>query len=86
MSKICELCSKQTIAGRRIRHHHSIGWKYRAPRKTRVFRPNLRSVKLYVNDTNTAITATVCMKCYKKLRKESEAAHVESHTEVHAEA
>ena len=71
MANFCELCAKQTIAGRRIRHHHSIGWKYRAPRKTRVFKPNLRPAKLFIDDNTRPVTMTVCMKCYKKLRKDS---------------
>lgn len=69
MAKVCELCGKQTVAGRRIRHAHSIGWKYRAPRSLRTFKPNLRKVKLLTTEGKVKKT-TVCMKCYKRLRKD----------------
>lgn len=73
MANYCELCAKQTMAGRHIRHAHSIGWLYRAPKKPRVFKANLRKIQLYNDDGSKAFKATVCMKCYKKLRKEAEA-------------
>lgn len=66
MSKYCALCEKSTIAGKRIQHHHSVGWRFKAPRNLRVFRPNVRKVNLEVD--GKIVKATVCMKCYKKLR------------------
>lgn len=73
MANYCELCAKQTMAGRHIRHAHSVGWLYRAPKKPRTFKANLRKVQLYNDDGTKALKATVCMKCYKKLRNEAEA-------------
>lgn len=70
MSKVCEICAKATTAGKRIQHHHSIGWRFKAPRTNRVFKPNLRSVDLDVEGKK--VKATVCMKCYKKLRNIAE--------------
>lgn len=70
MAKVCELCGKSTAAGRRIQHHHSIGWKYKAPRSIRGFKPNLRKIKVDVEGDIQSIN--VCMKCYKKLNKEIE--------------
>jgi ribosomal protein L28 len=70
MAKVCELCEKSTAAGRRIQHHHSIGWKYKAPRSIRAFKPNLRKIK--VDAEGDVQSITVCMKCYKRLRKEAE--------------
>jgi large subunit ribosomal protein L28 len=69
MAKVCELCEKSTVAGRRIQHHHSIGWKYKAPRSRRTFKPNLRNIK--VDNAGDVQTITVCMKCYKRLQKEA---------------
>lgn len=70
MAKVCELCGKSTIAGRNIQHHHSIGWKYKAPRSTRTFKPNLKKIKVDVDGDVRSIY--VCMKCYKKLNKEAQ--------------
>ena len=70
MAKVCELCGKSIIAGRRIQHHHSIGWRYKAPRSVRTFKPNLRKIKVDVEGDVKRIYT--CMKCYKKLRAESE--------------
>jgi ribosomal protein L28 len=80
MSKFCEICEKVTVAGRRIQHHHAKGWRFKAPKTKRVFKPNLREVSLDVE--GTALKATVCMKCYKKLRSLHEEEH--NHTEVEA--
>ncbi|GAB4160583.1 MAG: hypothetical protein Fur003_4100 [Candidatus Dojkabacteria bacterium] len=77
MAKFCEICGKQTVAGRRIQHHHSIGWRFRAPNKPRQFKANLRQIKVQVDDVKET-KITVCMKCYKKLRKEAEAAQAEA--------
>ncbi len=68
MSKICELCGKSTVSGNRIQHKHSVGWKYKAPKTKRVFRPNLRNVNVEIDGTPTKVN--ICMKCYKQLKKE----------------
>ncbi|OGC36350.1 hypothetical protein A3K02_00905 [candidate division WS6 bacterium RIFOXYD1_FULL_33_8] len=69
MAKVCELCEKSTVAGRRIQHHHSIGWRFKAPRSTRVFKPNLRKIKVEID--GDVVTVNTCMKCYKRLQKDS---------------
>ncbi len=69
MAKVCEICGKSTAAGKRIQHHHSIGWKYKAPRSVRSFLPNTRKIKVDVE--GEVKTIQVCMKCYKRLRKEA---------------
>ncbi|HPQ78937.1 MAG TPA: 50S ribosomal protein L28 [Candidatus Dojkabacteria bacterium] len=68
MSKICELCGKSTVSGNRIQHKHSVGWRYKAPKTKRVFRPNLRNVNVEIDGTPTKVN--ICMKCYKQLKKE----------------
>ncbi len=72
MAKYCEICEKQTVAGHRIQHHHSIQWRFKAPKSNRAFKPNLKKVDLDVD--GKIMKATICMKCYKKLRKEAEVA------------
>jgi len=69
MAKICELCGKSTVSGNRIQHKHSVGWRYKAPKTKRVFRPNLRSIHVDIEGTSTKVD--VCMKCYKLLKEKS---------------
>lgn len=69
MAKECFLCGKSTVAGRNIQHHHSIGWRFKAPRTTKQFKPNLRNVDIEVD--GKMVKVPVCMKCYKRLRKEA---------------
>ncbi|MCC7290010.1 50S ribosomal protein L28 [bacterium] len=68
MAKVCAVCGKSNTAGRRIQHHHSVGWRFKAPRSTRVFKLNMRKIDLELS--GTVVRTDVCMKCYKKLRKE----------------
>lgn len=56
------------MAGRRIQHHHSVGWRFKAPRSLRTFKTNMRKVDINVGEE--VVRADVCMKCYKKLKKE----------------
>jgi large subunit ribosomal protein L28 len=60
---ICVVCGKAPMSGQNIRNTHSIGWRYRAPRTKRVFKPNLVSVK--TNTNGTARRVKVCAKCLK---------------------
>ena len=69
MAKECFLCGKSTVAGRNIQHHHSIGWRFKAPRTTRQFKPNMRNVDIEID--GKTVKVPVCMKCYKRLRKEA---------------
>ncbi|MCD4756479.1 50S ribosomal protein L28 [bacterium] len=68
MSKVCYICKKSTIAGKRIQHKHAGGWRFKAPKTNRVFKPNLKKVSLEVDGKKKRVT--ICMKCYKRLRKE----------------
>ena len=72
MSKVCEICGKSTVSGNRIQHKHSVGWRYKAPKAKRVFEPNLRTIEVQVDGSDVPVKMTVCMKCYKKLRKGQE--------------
>ena len=64
MSMRCDLCGKKTMHGHSIKHHHSKGWKYRAPNTKRTWKPNLRKVKIHLDGTVSVVT--MCMACYKK--------------------
>ncbi|MBC7807976.1 MAG: hypothetical protein H7145_17745 [Akkermansiaceae bacterium] len=44
MSKVCAISGKSAMSGRHIRNTHSIGWKYRAPKKCRIFKVNIQTV------------------------------------------
>jgi ribosomal protein L28 len=70
MSKVCEICGKSTVAGNRIQHKHSIGWRYKAPKSKRKFKPNLRKVEIETEDSPVPVKVVACMKCYKRIRKE----------------
>jgi large subunit ribosomal protein L28 len=70
MSKVCYICEKSTIVGKRIQHKHSEGWRYKAPKSNRTFKPNLKKIRLEVD--GKMVRVPVCMKCYKRLRKEAE--------------
>lgn len=63
------MCGKSTVAGRRIQHHHSIQWRFKAPKTTRQFKPNLRKLKVELDGKEKKML--VCMKCYKRLRKDA---------------
>ncbi len=69
MAKICELCAKTSVSGNRIQHKHSVGWRYKAPKTKRAFKPNLRNIEVEIDGVNTKVVS--CMKCYKKLQKEN---------------
>ncbi len=58
------------MAGNRIQHKHSIGWRYKAPKSKRTFIPNLRKVEIEVEGSTVPVKVSACMKCYKRLRKE----------------
>jgi large subunit ribosomal protein L28 len=68
MAKVCYMCGKSTIAGKNIQHKHSEGWRYKAPRTNRQFKPNLKKIELEVDGKPKKVR--ICMKCYKRLRKE----------------
>lgn len=69
MARVCELCGKGTIAGHNVQHHSKKSkWRYKAPKTNRVFRPNLQ--KLNIEIDGKLVKKRICMKCYKKIRKE----------------
>lgn len=62
----CEICGKGKVVGRIQRHKRGVAgaqWTKRAPKKVKVFKPNLHKYqgKYY------------CTKCLRKYKKEQEA-------------
>ena len=77
MARICEVCGAQTLSGsNRMHKRGSSGaggvWAHKAPRTLHKWKPNLRKVKVLIDTTPASIK--VCMKCYKKIRQQSELA------------
>ncbi|MBN2015974.1 50S ribosomal protein L28 [Candidatus Dojkabacteria bacterium] len=71
MSRICFFCEKGVKAGGNRKHKYGGGWAYRAQRTTRKYNPNLRKIK--IEKDGKELKVDVCMKCYKKLRKQTKA-------------
>ena len=69
MPKTCDFSGKKVIAGKRIQHHHSELWRFKAPRTNRVFQPNIREIKVKDAD-GKIVKLLIAMKYYKKLRKQ----------------
>jgi len=63
----CEICGKSKMFGHYIRHPHSGAWARRAPRKNRVFEPNIQKTKIIVNGTPRSVKA--CTRCIRTLQK-----------------
>lgn len=63
----CEVCGKSKMFGRYIRNQHSIGWALRAPKKNRVFKPNVQKTKMMVNGAMR--TVHICTRCLRTQQK-----------------
>jgi large subunit ribosomal protein L28 len=63
MAKICQVSGKKGNNAKHIQNQHSVGWKYRAPKKNRVQLPNLQKVRLRTaHGTVTLTVATSVLK------------------------
>jgi ribosomal protein L28 len=70
MSYICDICDKGTTTGTTQRHHRGVAgkrWKFRAPKTSRLIKPNLQNVTLLIGETKTK--SKVCAKCLKRIKK-----------------
>lgn len=63
----CDYCGKSKMFGNYIRHPHSIGWALRAPRKNRVFKPNVQKKKIMVEGVMRSVH--ICTRCLRTLEK-----------------
>ena len=74
MSRVCEASGIGVMSGGTRQHNRgkaggtSGPWAYKATRKPRVWRPNLRKVKVKVNGADTTIR--ISMRYYKKLKQD----------------
>ncbi|MEE8723070.1 MAG: 50S ribosomal protein L28 [Eggerthellaceae bacterium] len=56
MSKVCEVCGKKPVAGRKVSHSHHVS--------NRMFRPNIQ--RITIKDKNGKVRkANVCTRCMK---------------------
>ncbi len=46
MAKVCQVSGKKGNNAKHIRNQHSVGWRYKAPKKNRVQLPNLQTVRV----------------------------------------
>ncbi len=74
MSRVCEASGKKVMFGGMRKHNRgkaggiSGPWAFKSQRKTREWKPNLRTVKVVIGGVSTKVK--ICMRYYKKLRKE----------------
>ncbi len=67
----CYYCEKGIIFGRTHTHHRGVAggrWKKRAPKKERVFKPNLQAVKII--EGSKTLRVKLCAKCIKRIKKD----------------
>ena len=67
MATRCEVCGKGTMIGRSIRSNVSALWALRAPKKSRVFKANIR--KTTVMENGRAVSKQMCTRCLRTLAK-----------------
>jgi ribosomal protein L28 len=73
MARVCELTGKSTQHGGSRKHRKGSSgagghWKFKAQRTSRVWKPNLRKVRL-IDPEGNEVTMKISMKAYKKLRQ-----------------
>jgi ribosomal protein L28 len=69
MARECYFCKKSVVFAGHRKHKYGGGWAYRAQRTTRKLKPNLR--KITIEEGGKKQKVDICMKCYKKRRKEN---------------
>lgn len=70
MSYICDICGKETVAGRSIQHKRGVAgkrWRKRAQRTLRTFAPNLQAKTVKIN--GEVYKMKLCTKCIKRIKK-----------------
>lgn len=68
MSRTCFFCGKGVVSAGHRKHKYGGGWEYRAQRTTRKLKPNLR--KIIIEKDGKTKKVDICMKCYKRMRKQ----------------
>jgi len=67
----CFYCDKGVLYGRTHTHHRGVAggrWKKRAPKKQRIFEPNLH--KMDIMEDGKVKRVKLCMKCLKRIKKD----------------
>ncbi len=67
--KECDFSRKKVTSGKNRQHQASGQWMHRAPRTCRVFKPNVREIKV-LDSSGKVVKRNISMKYYKKLRKQ----------------
>jgi ribosomal protein L28 len=61
------MCGKTKMFGRHIRYKHGGKWERRAPRRNRVFEPNVQKTKIPINGVMRSVR--ICTRCMRTLQK-----------------
>lgn len=67
----CYHCGKGVLFGRRHTHHRGVAggrWKKRAPKTRRIFKPNIRRIKIVV--AGKIVRVHLCVNCLKRVKKD----------------
>ena len=67
----CFYCDKGILYGRTHTHHRGVAggrWKKRAPKKQRIFEPNLQ--KMDIMEDGEVKRVRLCTRCLKKIKKD----------------
>ena len=68
-SGACDVCNKQTMFGRHIRHTHGGRWERKAVHKSRTFKPNVKKHRIYVG--GSWLRLNICTRCLRTLVKDA---------------
>lgn len=68
MASVCEVCDKRPSFGRNIRHKHSGRWRRKAPRTSRMFKPNVQRLRFIEN--GKMVRKNVCTSCLRTVLKQ----------------
>ena len=63
----CDFCGKTKMFGRTIQYHHGGKWERRAPKKNRVFNPNVQKTKVMLNGVLRSVH--ICTRCLRTMHK-----------------
>ena len=67
----CYHCGKGGLWGRSHTHHRGVAggqWKKKAPKTTRLFRPNLQNIEIIEDEEIKRVR--LCTKCIKRIKKD----------------
>lgn len=72
MARICDNCGKKMVIGRQHRHKPGVAgkqWKQRAPKTTKLQKPNLHTARIMVDGIKKKML--LCTKCLRTLKKKA---------------